>query len=664
MARADVELIAISDLKPWARNARTHSKKQVRQIAESIETFGFTNPVLIDERRTILAGHGRVEAARLLGRDEVPCLRLDDMSEDEKRAYVLADNKLALNAGWDEDLLAAELGALVSADLDFDVSITGFSIPEIDGVLASVAPEEPGDPEDDLLPGEIAPRVRNGDVWQLGPHRLVCGDALEGAVVEELMAGDMARMVFSDPPYNVKIDGHVGNSGKIQHREFAMASGEMTVSEFTGFLERAFQNMADHSVDGSIHYLCMDWRHMSEMLAAGQGVYDELKNLIVWAKDNGGMGTFYRSRHELIFVFKKGKAAHINTFELGQHGRYRTNVWEYRGANSRHAGRMDGQASPDDCRRNPGCLGPRRDRAGSLWRLGVDHDRRREDRPSRVSLRTGSDLLRSHLGPLGSLREGRGCAGGLWLAASDRDAGGGRMTEKKTKLPVRKSDADYEVGYAKPPANTRFKPGQSGNPKGRPKGAKNKRPRLNEERLKGIILDEAYRDITVRDGDRNVTIPMAQAVVRSLAVNAAKGLHRSQRLFAEMLSATERQNKELADEWFSTALDYKIEWERELDRRRRLGITDLPEPVPHPDQVKIDMHTAEARIKGPATKEEKAQLELWLERKTMFEEERDELLEDIKAEDDADVRARMEEDLQQVDRVLEIIEKLVERIGY
>ncbi|MGK7651963.1 hypothetical protein ACSQ76_05955 [Roseovarius sp. B08] len=161
-----------------------------------------------------------------------------------------------------------------------------------------------------------------------------------------------------------------------------------------------------------------------------------------------------------------------------------------------------------------------------------------------------------------------------------------------------------------------------------------------------------------------MTIPMAQAVVRSLAVNAAKGLHRSQRLFAEMLSATERQNKELADEWFSTALDYKIEWERELDRRRRLGITDLPEPVPHPDQVKIDMNTAEARIQGPATKEEKAQLELWLGRKTMFEEERDELLEDIRAEDDAKVRARMEEDLQQVDRVLEIIEKLVERIGY
>lgn len=341
MTKTMIEQIAIRDLKPWAKNARTHSKKQVRQISDSIETFGFTNPVLIDERRTILAGHGRVEGAKLLGWTDVPCLRLDYMSEDEKRAYVLADNKLALNAGWDEDLLADELGALMAADLDFDVSITGFSIPEIDGVLDTVAPEEAGDPTEDVLPSAIPARVQLGDIWQLGRHRLACGDALNTQVVSTLMGGEQARMVFSDPPYNVPIDGHVGNSGKIQHREFAMASGEMSSVEFTGFLLQAFRNLADHSVDGSIHFLCMDWRHMSELLDAGCAVYSEMKNLIVWAKDNGGMGSFYRSRHELIFVFKSGTAPHLNNFELGQHGRYRTNVWEYRGVNSRRAGRME-----------------------------------------------------------------------------------------------------------------------------------------------------------------------------------------------------------------------------------------------------------------------------------------------------------------------------------
>lgn len=254
---------------------------------------------------------------------------------------MLADNKLALNAGWDEDLLAAELGALMSSDLGFDVGVTGFSIPEIDGIMAAVEPEEPSDPDDDVVP-EVAPRrVHPGDVWQLGRHRLICGDALDRSVVELLMDGDVARMVFTDPPYNVPIEGHVGNSGKTQHREFAMASGKMSRSEFISFLTSAFRNLADHSLDGSIHFLCMDWRHMDEILAAGQAAYDELKNLIVWAKDNGGMGTFYRSRHELIFAFKKGRAAHINTFELGQHGRYRTNVWQYRGVNTMRAGRME-----------------------------------------------------------------------------------------------------------------------------------------------------------------------------------------------------------------------------------------------------------------------------------------------------------------------------------
>ena len=342
MSELFVETVAIAGLRPWARNARTHSKKQIRQIADSIRTFGFTNPVLIDAENTILAGHGRVEAARLLGRETVPCVRLEGMTAAQKRAYVLADNKLALNAGWDEDMLGEELSALLEMDLDFDLEVTGFSIPEIDGLVEGLNVEEPDDPGDDRLPADAdgPPMCRLGDIWQLGPHRLICGDALEPAVVADLMGGEQARMVFTDPPYNVPIDGHVGGSGAIKHREFAMASGEMTPDEFTGFLKQAFANLAAFSLDGSIHYICMDWRHMAEMLAAGGAVYDELKNVLVWVKDNGGMGTFYRSRHEMIFAFKHGTAPHVNTFELGQHGRYRTNVWQYRGVNTLKAGRM------------------------------------------------------------------------------------------------------------------------------------------------------------------------------------------------------------------------------------------------------------------------------------------------------------------------------------
>jgi DNA modification methylase len=271
------------------------------------------------------------------------CLRVDHMSAAEKRAYVLADNKLALNAGWDEELLALELKELMSADIEFSVDVTGFSIAEVDQLIDGLAPEEPGDPADDELSdlGEVPSRCHLGDLWQMGPHRLVCGDALDPDVVSILMEGEKAEMVFTDPPYNVEIAGNVSGLGKIQHREFAMASGEMTRGEFVAFLSAAFANLVAHSVDGSIHFVCMDWRHLGEMLEAGAANYAELKNLIVWAKDNGGMGAFYRSRHELIFAFKNGSAPHINSFELGQHGRYRTNVWQYRGVNTLKTGRLD-----------------------------------------------------------------------------------------------------------------------------------------------------------------------------------------------------------------------------------------------------------------------------------------------------------------------------------
>ena len=258
------------------------------------------------------------------------------MSSSQKRAYVLADNKLALNAGWDEELLALELKELVQIDTSFELSITGFSIAETDGLIEGLVVEDTPAPREELLPTPRTgqPATRRGDVWILGNHRLTCGDALSPEVVSKLMAGETAELVFTDPPYNLPIDGHVSGLGYVRHREFAMASGELSQAEFTSFLERALRNLSDHSKDGPIHFICMDWRHIEELKTAGDRVYTELKNLIVWVKDNGGMGIFYRSRHELIFAFKKGNAPHINSFELGQHGRYRTNVWTYKGMNS------------------------------------------------------------------------------------------------------------------------------------------------------------------------------------------------------------------------------------------------------------------------------------------------------------------------------------------
>lgn len=343
MSNAQLEFLHPNTLRPWSRNARRHSKKQLRQIGDSIRRFGFTAPIIIDENGQILAGHARAEAAVLCGLERVPCRRILHLTEAEKRAYVIADNKLALNASWDEDMLAKELKELMATDIDLGIEITGFSIAEADQLIEGLAPSETGDPRDDALPSPkmVPSRCKPGDIWQLGQHRLVCGNSLDPHVVSALMDGELAEMVFTDPPYNVPIAGNVSGLGRVRHREFAMASGELSEDAFAGFLTRACQNLAAHSLDGAIHFICMDWRHMREVQAAGAKVYAELKNLTVWVKDNGGMGTFYRSRHELIFVFKVGTAPHINSFELGQHGRYRTNVWEYRGVNTLKAGRMD-----------------------------------------------------------------------------------------------------------------------------------------------------------------------------------------------------------------------------------------------------------------------------------------------------------------------------------
>lgn len=328
-------------LKPANRNARTHAKKQIAQIVASIRQFGFVNPVLVDSEGAIVAGHGRVEAAKSLGMTTVPTIRLDHLTAEERRAYLIADNRLAELAGWDDATLAIELGELANLDLDFDVELTGFEGAELDRILdipTQSAP--PAEEAEDLEPR--SPLIsRPGDLWHLGEHRLLCADARDPAAYRTLLGDQQAQMVFTDPPYNVPIDGHVSGLGRVRHREFPMASGEMSQAEFTKFLTDVLGNLATHSVDGAIHFVCMDWRHLQEVLAAGSLAYSELKNLCVWNKDNGGMGAFYRSKHELIFVFKNGKAAHINNFGLGEKGRYRTNVWDYPGANSLRPGRMD-----------------------------------------------------------------------------------------------------------------------------------------------------------------------------------------------------------------------------------------------------------------------------------------------------------------------------------
>jgi hypothetical protein len=326
-----IETLPADTLKPYANNARSHTKRQISQIAKSIQKFGFCNPVLIDDQRQIIAGHGRVAAAKLIGIEQVPTVKLSHLTDVEKRAYILADNRLAEKAGWDREILAIELQTLVS--LNFEVELTGFETAEIDIILdeAAEASSEATNGEDNIPVYSTGPAVtRLGDLWDLGSHRLLCADARHRTSYAMLLGETKAEFVFTDPPYNVPIAGHVCGLGRIHHADFAMGCGEMSETEFIGFLKAVFGELSAHTVDGSIHQICMDWRHMAEMLAAGNATYTELKNLCVWNKSNAGMGTFYRSKHELVFVWKNGTAPHINTFELGQFGRSRSNVGSMR----------------------------------------------------------------------------------------------------------------------------------------------------------------------------------------------------------------------------------------------------------------------------------------------------------------------------------------------
>ena len=324
---------SLDTLTEYPNNPRQHDTNQLIKIQNSIEKFGFINPILVDEHNEIIAGHARLAAARLAHLPQVPVIRLEHLSTAQKKAYRIADNKLAELGTWSVENLQLEFQELEKLDLDFSLGITGFDMGDIDLILEGK--EAKADPKANNIPfipdNEVV--TREGDIWILGEHRIICGNSLQKETLSPLMEDKKADMVFTDPPYNVKINGHVCGAGNVQHKEFKFASGEMTVEEFAQFLKTSFELLCMFSKDGSLHYICMDWRHIKEIMTAAD-VYDQFKNLCVWRKDNAGMGSFYRSQHELIFMFKHGKEPHINNVELGIHGRYRTNVWNYAGVNT------------------------------------------------------------------------------------------------------------------------------------------------------------------------------------------------------------------------------------------------------------------------------------------------------------------------------------------
>jgi DNA modification methylase len=337
---------AIEELNRDPANPRLHSKKQIRQIAESIKIFGFNVPILVDRHGNVICGHGRLLAARELGWTEVPTLCLEHLSPAQARAFMITDNRLTEIATWDDRLLAQQLKDLSLLGLDFSLEVTGFEMGEIDLRINSLEdkPSQEDDPADVLPEISSGPQVSKiGDLLLLGQHRILCGNALDREAFAALVGDERAAMVFTDPPYNVPIDGYASGLGAIHHRPFPMASGEMNKAEFTGFLTQACRNLAAYSAGGSLHFICMDWRHLDELLAAGGDAYGEVKNVCIWIKPNAGMGSLYRSQYELVFVFKqRGGGAHRNNVQLGQFGRNRSNVWHYPGANSFARGGAEG----------------------------------------------------------------------------------------------------------------------------------------------------------------------------------------------------------------------------------------------------------------------------------------------------------------------------------
>ncbi|WIW47857.1 DNA methyltransferase [Bradyrhizobium sp. 62B] len=327
-------VVAPSSLMPSPENPRKHPRKQIQAIARSIEAFGFATPILVDRHNVVIAGHGRLEAAKLLDLSEVPIIRLEHLTPAQVTAFRIADNRLVDCSDWDEATLAKQLKELSELVLDFDVTAVGFSIAEVDIRIQSLDDPDNIDLADEHWPAPRPPVAGSGDLWHLGDHRLYCGDALARGTYDTLLGDQLPSAVFTDPPYNLRIIGMVSGNGRTAHREFAMATGEMSQGEYIDFLAKSLHALCARTRPGAVIYVCMDWRHIEHLLSVARENQLELLNICVWAKSNGGLGSFYRSQHELIGVFKNGAAPHQNNVELGRFGRNRTNVWNYAGASS------------------------------------------------------------------------------------------------------------------------------------------------------------------------------------------------------------------------------------------------------------------------------------------------------------------------------------------
>jgi DNA modification methylase len=325
-----IEWVHPDAIRPNPNNPRTHSGQQIRKLERDMRKNGFTNPILITQDGEVMAGHARLDASKLAGLTEVPVIRLS-FSKAQALARNIWDNKSSDLSQFDHGLLGSAMKELT--DLDFNIEDTGFSVGESDLLIASFLGSQLDD-ADQEIPSPIGPAISQpGDVWILGAHRVACGDAQSQNSYSWLMDGKLAHAVFTDVPYNLAAH-QISGKGKTRHRSFKMAAGEMSHGRYQEFLESSIRLMALHSVDGSLQYHCIDFRHLRDIQEAAENIYSKLLNICVWVKANGGMGSLYRSRCEFVLVFKHGKKSHRNNIELGRHGRNRTTVWEYAGGNS------------------------------------------------------------------------------------------------------------------------------------------------------------------------------------------------------------------------------------------------------------------------------------------------------------------------------------------